>query len=211
MIKSVLFRSFKFYERCLKERPKTTNAVMTGTLFGVGDISAQLLFPTELQLDDARAAPLIQFDLQRMARSVIYGSLIFSFIGDRWFRFLNNRVKFGGLRPSHWSNMLLRVGVDQLGFAPISLTFYYMCMTLMEGGTINMGINKIKNQWWDTLVTNWAVWPAFQCFNFTFVPLQHRLLALNVVAIFWNTFLSYTNSHAPSDLKLPVNVPPTME
>ena len=57
---------------------------MTGVLFGVGDVSAQFLFPTS-KLDKS-------YDYKRTARAVIYGSLIFSFIGDKWYKILNNNI-----------------------------------------------------------------------------------------------------------------------
>jgi hypothetical protein len=35
-----------------------------------------------------------------------------------------------------------------------------------------------------------VVWPPLQLINFTFVPLQYRVLYVNVANLFWNTFLS---------------------
>lgn len=35
------------------------------------------------------------------------------------------------------------------------------------------------------------VWPVAQAVNFTFVPMDHRLLFANVVALCWNTYLAW--------------------
>lgn len=192
------------YEGLLKRHPKKTNAIMTGTLFGLGDVIAQLGFPQK-GVDT-------KYDFARTARSVIYGSMIFSFVGDKWFKFLSNKVSLPNRPNGHWTNTLFRVGVDQVTFAPTSIPFYFGCLTLMEGKTLEDAKNKINDRWWETLRANWAVWPAFQCFNFTFVPLQHRLLAVNAIAIFWNTFLSYKNSLATSsEHKTPVYSPPIVD
>lgn len=192
------------YEGLLKRHPKKTNAIMTGTLFGVGDVIAQLGFPQK-GADN-------KYNFARTARSVIYGSMIFSFIGDKWFKFLSQKVALPNRPNGHWTNTLFRVGVDQATFAPTSIPFYFGCLTLMEGRSLEDAKKKINDRWWETLRANWAVWPAFQCFNFTFVPLQHRLLAVNAVAIFWNTYLSYKNSLAtsPQD-KTPVYSPPIVD
>ena len=196
-------RLLHLYEASLKRRPKTTNAIMTGALFGIGDVSAQLLFPTS-KIDKG-------YDYKRTARAVVYGSLIFSFIGDKWYKILNNRIYMGNKPQYHWSNMVLRVAVDQLAFAPLGLPFYFTCMSIMEGRSFDVAKLKIKEQWWPTLLTNWAVWPVFQAVNFSVVPLQHRLLAVNVVAIFWNTYLSYKNSKVTEEYKVPVHYPPVVE
>lgn len=201
------------YEHQLKVRPKLTNAIMTGSLFGIGDVSAQLFFPNSPQLppsvQDIEAKP--SYDIPRTVRAVVYGSMIFSFIGDKWYRVLNSKVRIKGRKPNDWANMVLKVGVDQLGFAPLGLPFYFGCMSLLEGKGLGAAKEKIQLQWWDTLLTNWCVWPMFQLINFSLVPVQHRLLAANVVAIFWNTFLSYTNSQMDSQHKLAVQYPPTVQ
>ncbi|CCK70010.1 ethanol metabolism protein KNAG_0D02610 [Huiozyma naganishii CBS 8797] len=200
-----MFKVLDLYTNALRKRPKTTNAIMTGVLFGLGDVSAQLMFsyPNDSKhtplshgetLDDIAKSKGWVYDVPRTLRAVSYGALIFSFIGDKWYKILNFKVKLKGKPSSDWSNRLLRVGVDQLLFAPLSLPFYFSCMTIMEGGNWGTIKNKLKNQWWSTLVTNWAVWPLFQSINFSFVPLQHQLLAVNTVAIFWNTYLSYKNA-----------------
>lgn len=208
-------RLFRLYEQQLKVRPKLTNSIMTGALFGIGDVSAQLFFPTSPELppsaqDIGSSTP--SYDIPRTMRAVVYGSMIFSFIGDKWYRILNSKVRIKGLNPTDWRNMVLKVGVDQLGFAPLGLPFYFGCMSLLEGKGLGAAQEKIKLQWWDTLKTNWCVWPMFQLINFSLVPVQHRLLAANVVAIFWNTFLSYTNSQITSkDHRLTVQYPPTVQ
>ncbi|CAL9734368.1 protein Sym1p [Monosporozyma servazzii] len=209
-----------FYLNSLSKRPKTTNAIMTGSLFGLGDVSAQLFFShSEYPVEKGAETPsanilntVKHYDFPRTARAVIYGSLIFSFIGDKWYKILRYKVKIPNKGNSDWANRLLRVSVDQLAFAPLSLPFYFGCMTTMEGHSLDVAKKKINDQWWSTLKTNWTVWPLFQAINFSFVPLQHQLLAVNVVAIFWNTYLSYKNSITTSESKKrPVHYPPVVE
>lgn len=205
---------FRLYEHQLKIRPKLTNAIMTGALFGIGDIGAQVFFPkSSNQPPTAQDIKYTEpsYDIPRTVRAVVYGSMIFSFIGDKWYRILN-KVQLKGRNPTGWANMALKVGVDQLGFAPLGLPFYFGCMSLLEGKGLCAAREKIKSQWWDTLKTNWCIWPIFQLANFSLVPVQHRLLAANVVAIFWNTFLSYSNSQiGPEDHMLTIQYPPTVQ
>ena len=74
---------------------------------------------------------------------------------------------------------------------------------------------KLKGTYWMALQKNWMLWPAVQAVNFKLVPLEHRVLVVNVVSlgesgirngargvyanewclcIGWNCYLSYVNS-----------------
>ena len=42
---------------------------------------------------------------------------------------------------------------------------------------------KLDSAYWEALKKNWMVWPAVQAVNFKFVPLEHRVMVVNVVAL----------------------------
>ncbi|KAK5781540.1 ethanol metabolism protein PWA37_003699 [Arxiozyma heterogenica] len=215
-----MFKLLELYKHSLTKRPHITNAIMTGSLFGIGDVVAQLLFshseyPSSDNyniVSDNDVKDLTSYDYLRTLRAITYGSLIFSFIGKKWYNILHYNVRFSHIHNSHWKNQILRVSVDQILFAPISLPFYFCCMTIMEGQSIAVAKKKLDVEWWNTLKVNWTIWPLFQMINFSFIPLQHQLLAVNVIAIFWNAFLSYKNSITALDKeKRIVHYPPVTE
>ena len=47
---------------------------------------------------------------------------------------------------------------------------------------------KLKGAYWTALQKNWMLWPAVQAVNFKLVPLEHRVLVVNVVSLgeFWD-------------------------
>ena len=53
-------------------------------------------------------------------------------------------------------------------------------MAVMEGTDPG---EKLRSTYWEALKKNWMVWPAVQAVNFRFVPLEHRVLVVNVVSL----------------------------
>lgn len=43
--------------------------------------------------------------------------------------------------------------------------------------------DKLQASYWTALEKNWMLWPAVQAVNFRFVPLEHRVLVVNVVSL----------------------------
>ncbi|KAI5906033.1 Protein SYM1 [Candida parapsilosis] len=156
----------------------------TGFLLGAGDCTAQMFFP---------ANPDQPYDYLRTLRAIIYGGVIFAPIGDKWYKILNTKIVWRGKNERTMST-ILRVAVDQLVFAPfIGIPLYYAAMTVLENRKpyLEHIMAKFETSWWITLKSNWLVWPIFQWFNFYLLPVQYRLLAVNLISIGWNTYLSY--------------------
>lgn len=81
-----------------------------------------------------------------------------------------------------------RVAVDQLVFAPTNLFVFLSTMSVLEGVSPR---EKLAKTYRGALQSNYMVWPFVQIANFSFVPLDHRVLFVNGLSIFWNCYLSY--------------------
>jgi hypothetical protein len=53
-------------------------------------------------------------------------------------------------------------------------------MAYMEGTDPK---EKLKSTYGTALQKNWMVWPAVQAINFKLVPLEHRVLVVNIVSL----------------------------
>lgn len=84
-----------------------------------------------------------------------------------------------------------RVALDQGVFAPVAVGCFLSSMAVLEGGSVK---EKLDKNYTSALTANWMVWPFVQAINFTFVPLDHRVLFVNVISIGWNCYLSFLNS-----------------
>ncbi|CUM68013.1 uncharacterized protein PRCAT00005728001 [Priceomyces carsonii] len=190
-----MLRLFANYDKLLVRHPFLTNALTTGFLFGSGDYLAQVFFSQEGK----------RYDYARTSRAAVFGTFIFSPIGDKWYKLLS-RVKNPfikentSIHPKLISilNAMIPVAMDQLIFAPfIGIPLYYTSMSVLEfnGSPLETAKIKLTRSWWDTLKTNWVIWPGFQLVNFIVVPVNFRLLVVNLFSISWNCYLSYVFNH----------------
>lgn len=104
-----------------------------------------------------------------------------------WFKILQRHVN---LRSPNVT-ILARVAVDQGVFAPVMVGVFLSSMAALEGGSPT---EKLDKNYVNALKANYMLWPFVQLVNFKFVPLHHRVLAVNVVSLGWNCYLSYLNN-----------------
>ncbi|KAF8336994.1 uncharacterized protein EI90DRAFT_2968719 [Cantharellus anzutake] len=155
-------------------RPFLAPVITTFTLFGAGDVLAQQ--GVERKGKD--------HDFLRTARLASYGGFIFAPIASKCLRLLEHL-------PVRSKPALIasRVALDQFVFSPIIVGVFFTCTTLMEGKTLKDAEMKLETTYKRTLVANWKLFIPFQMLNLL-VPMHHRLLAVNVVSLFWNAYLS---------------------
>lgn len=94
-----------------------------------------------------------------------------------WYRFLERFVRIPG-RPN--AQILARVATDQLVFTPLNMLFFFSTLSVLEGSDPK---EKLRASYWTGLKTNWMFWPTVQLVNFKVVPLDHRLLVVNVISL----------------------------
>lgn len=110
---------------------------------------------------------------------------IFGPAATAWFGFLQRYV----VTNSKAGTIAARVAVDQTFFAPTQLTCFLSSMAIMEGTD---PIEKLRTTFFQCYKANVSVWPFVQTVNFTFVPLEYRVLMVNMVSLGeYSFFFSY--------------------
>ncbi|KIO24411.1 hypothetical protein M407DRAFT_47674, partial [Tulasnella calospora MUT 4182] len=170
----------KAYQNVLQRRPLITSAVSSFTLFAAGDVIAQQVVEKN---------GIKGHDWVRTTRLGLYGGLIFTPVVVPWYRIID-KVKFAS-RPA---SIAAKVALDQFIFAPFAVGLFFTATTLMEGKSLDDVKAKLHKSYTSTVKANWMLFIPFQTINMGFVPLQHRLLAVNVISLFWNTYLSLASA-----------------
>lgn len=107
----------------------------------------------------------------------VYGGAVFGPAATLWFGFLQRKIVIPG-RPN--LEIVARVATDQCVFASTNLFVFLSSMALMEGSDPRQ---KLRDSYGTALQKNWMLWPAVQFTNFKFVPLEHRVMVVNLVSL----------------------------
>lgn len=140
-------------------------------------------------------------DWHRTLRLAIWGLCITGPFNCIWYQFLERYINSYDIITTSFARMAL----DQFIIAPIFLALFFAYNVFLEENS-NAGLQpakslfsrgwkqqlrtKMRQNYWDVLKSNWKVWPLVQCLNFSIVPLQYRLIFVNIVALGWNAYLS---------------------
>lgn len=114
-------------------------------------------------------------------------SAVFGPAATTWYKFLAKNVNL----KSPNGTILARVALDQGVFAPVFIGVFLSSMATLEGNPVK---EKLDKNYKTALTSNYMLWPFVQAVNFKVVPLEHRVLFVNVISIGWNCYLSYLNS-----------------
>lgn len=101
---------------------------------------------------------------------------VFGPVATIWYKFLQQKINFRNQNLT----IVTRVLADQCVFATCNVFVFLSSMAIMEGSSPT---EKLKSTYGTVLAKNWMVWPGVQLINFKFVPLEHRVLVVNIVSL----------------------------
>lgn len=144
-----------------------TDAMGTQILFATGDCMAQ---------QGVERKGIRNHELARTGRMALYGGCIFGPAATTWFKFLQQKVQLQNKNLE----ILARVGMDQVIFASTNMFVFLSTMSILEGSDPK---KKLESTYTKALGKNWMVWPWVQMVNFKYVPLEHRVMVVNIVSL----------------------------
>ncbi|KAK3390717.1 hypothetical protein B0H63DRAFT_429364 [Podospora didyma] len=174
-------RAAQAYGRAQRKRPLTTQLCSSLVIYFCSDISAQYMGKRE-------------YDPVRTGRSLIIGA-ISSMPSYKWFVWLSTSFNY----PSRLLSLATKVIVNQLCFTPIFNTYFFGMQALLAGENLGEIWTRIKRTVPTSFLNSCKLWPAVTAFSFTFIPLEYRSLFAGVIAVGWQTYLSFLNRQAEEE------------
>ncbi|GLC46637.1 hypothetical protein PLESTB_001762300 [Pleodorina starrii] len=167
-----------WYMTCLESNPLVTKALTCALLNALGDIFCQLFIEGG------------KWDIRRTGVFTFMGLALVGPTLHYWYSLLNTLIPARGA-----TGALLQLLLDQGVFAPVFLGTFISVLFTIEGkaGLIRA---KLEQDLWETVKVNWVLWIPAQYINFRFVPPNLQVLTANVVALIWNTYMSFQSHKA---------------
>ncbi|RYP88499.1 hypothetical protein DL769_000266 [Monosporascus sp. CRB-8-3] len=173
-----LTRAGQAYARAQRRRPWATQVASTLVIYFCADLSAQRMSGNG-------------YDPKRTVRSLVIGG-VSSIPSYTWFIWLSRNFNYS----SHVLSIAAKVAVNQTFFTPVFNTYFFGAQALLSGDALSEAWERVKMTVPVSIANSLKLWPAVTAFSFAYVPLEYRSVFAGVVAVGWQTYLSFLNRQA---------------
>lgn len=176
---------FSLYMHFLNTYPLVTKCITSGLLAMTSDLIAQIF----------EGVDFANLKLRRLLSMAFIGSV---------FSAPSFHVLYGYLETvlptnARKINVLAHLVVDQLIAAPLWLVGFFPLLNVCEGVLDkDILIRSFERDYIPALKATWMVFPLIQALNFSVVPMNMRVLVLNIVDVFYTTILSFISHRPPT-------------
>jgi peroxisomal membrane protein 2 len=169
---------FRKYNYLIDSHPIKTKTATCFFIFGLGDYLCQKIeLKFEIIKEYSIKRCLLQGSFGIVAAPLLH--LQFCYIIPRLF-------------PEHLKYSIIKTLLYALTLNDGFFNFmFYFYMDLLSGKSFETTVTEFKKKYPQTMIDNWKFWPVISGINFTYVPIQYRVLFDNFGCIFWNIYLSY--------------------
>ena len=87
-----------------------------------------------------------------------------------------------------------QIFLDAIIFSPVTVSGYFAIRSILEGSGWKGIVDKLNTRLFAVVLGAWKFWPAANVINFGVVPLEYRVLYMNVLSVFWSGYLTFMNS-----------------
>lgn len=170
------------YMLVLHESPIQTKAVTSATVYTIGDFISQR----------TEGTPTDEMDLPRLLRSLLAGLLGHGPLSHCWYEFSENLFQNVLHLPNNAFGTIAKVAIDQTTWGPFWNNTYILMLGVMKLDSFGTIVSEMKRTTIPLIVSGLKLWPLAHCVTYGLVPVENRLLWVDLVEIVWVTILATT-------------------
>jgi len=206
------FNPLQAYLSSLELHPLRTKVLTAGALAMMGDFLAQqisarrIVKAKEVLEREGKERPdrhgksgvidVSKWDRKRTMTFALFGCLYTGFFQHNWFRLLSelgNTLPYGS---SIWV-AVTKLALNQFCMIPAVYfpVFYLVRGKMLRGDSLKQVVHSARKEYWRNLRLNWTLWVPVQFIMFTMIDEKYQVPFCCMVALLWNTILSFVSMH----------------
>lgn len=167
------------YSDILAQAPLQTKAVTSATVYTIGDFIAQR----------TEGRDIGQLDRPRLIRSLLAGLIGHGPLSHIWYDVSEDLFE-NVLHLKDWWGTVVKVVIDQTTWGPFWNNTYILLLGLMKMDKLENIFGEMKRTTIPLIVSGLKLWPLAHCVTYGLVPVENRLLWVDLVEIIWVTILA---------------------
>ncbi|KAL7504496.1 hypothetical protein ACHAXN_002137 [Cyclotella atomus] len=171
--------NWKSYNAILNMAPIQTKAVTSATVYTIGDIIAQRTEGVEIG----------ELDRGRIGRSLAAGLIGHGPLSHVWYQVSEDWFE-NVFHWTEWWSFVPKVAIDQTLWGPFWNNTYIVMLGIMQFQKPSQIWSDIKRTTIPLIVSGLKLWPLAHCVTYGLVPVENRLLWVDMVEIVWVTILA---------------------
>ena len=175
-----------WYSKLLLEKPYSTKMITSFITFGLGDVISQTIEKNAKKKKGEKSF----FNFVRFIKQATFGVLITPYLHLHFAKIVPFVVPQNP-NSNPKTIILKRLLYDQTVHATAFTVVYFLWLNMVNHTGFNKAVKNMSELLVPTMIANWKVWPAVMLINFSIMPQHFSVLYVNVVAIFWNAYISY--------------------
>jgi len=173
---------WRSYAAALADYPVQTKAATSGAVYALGDYISQKM----------EGRNIGDMDGWRIARSSAAGFLGHGPLSHLWYGMSESFFQAHPAVFGSWYSVVPKIVLDQTVWGPIWNNMYILLLGAMCFEPRKKILENMKTTTVPLLVSGLKLWPLAHCITYGLVPVEYRLLWVDLVEILWVTTLAAT-------------------
>lgn len=168
------------YNSVLERSPVATKAITSATVYTIGDFIAQRTEGTEMG----------KLDRLRLLRSLLAGLIGHGPLSHIWYNVSEQLFDQILHLNDVWWGVFPKVAIDQCTWGPFWNNTYILLLGLMKFDSFSNIFSEMKRTTIPLIISGLKLWPLAHCVTYGLVPIENRLLWVDIVEIAWVAILA---------------------